>query len=141
MGILIRVDFPVLLGPRDQCGDLGVPEPDTFSDLQYQSGGERRTLRRESADELKRGHSGLSRRGCDRLEVPPQMGSSGLAPALTKGFHERIEMLREDSRSESLFAPEVVIERPFRDVDGRGYVSNADVRVAKTLKQRGGRTE
>src|SRR5271156_2604710 len=138
MGVLIRVDCSVLLGPRDQCSDLSVPEPDTFSDLQYQSGGERRTLRRESADELKRGRSRLTRRGCDRLEVPPQMGPSGLAPALTKGFHERIEMLGEDSRSESLLALEVVIERPFRDIDGRGYVSNADVPVAKTLKQRGG---
>jgi hypothetical protein len=57
---------------------------------------------------------------------------------LTEGFHKRIEMLGEDSRSESLLALEVVIERAFRDVDGRGYVPNADVRVAKTLKQRGG---
>src|SRR5271170_3046925 len=138
MGILIRVDFPVLLSPRDQCGNLSIPEPDTFSDLQYQSGGERRTLRRESADELKRGHSRLSRRGCDRLEVPPQMGFSGLGPALTKGFHERIEMLGEDCRSQSLLALEVVIKCPFRAVDGRGYISNADVPVAKTLKQRGG---
>jgi hypothetical protein len=40
-------------------------------------------------------------------------------------------MLGEDSRSESLLALEVVIEGPFRAVDGRGYVSNADVRVAK----------
>ena len=71
-------------------------------------------------------------------ESPPQTGSTGLAPALTKGFHEHIEMLGEDSRSESLLALEVVIERPFRAVDGRSYVSNADVPVAETLKQRGG---
>ena len=115
MGVLIRVDFPVLLGPRGTSAATLVFQSRTPSAIcRYQSGGERRTLRRESADELKRGHSRLSRRGCDRLEVTPQMGSSGLAPALNKGFHERIEMMREDSGSESLLALEVVIERAFR---------------------------
>jgi hypothetical protein len=57
---------------------------------------------------------------------------------LTKSFHERIEMLGEDSRSESLLALEVVIEGAFRDVDGRSYVPDADARVAEALKQRRG---
>jgi hypothetical protein len=70
--------------------------------------------------------------------VPPETGWSGLAPALKKGVHERIEMLGEDSRSKSLLALEVVIERTFRHVDGGGYVPNSDARVAETLKQRGG---
>jgi hypothetical protein len=131
-------DLPLRLGERNQSRNLSVPEPDTFGDLQYDSGGERRTLRRQSADELEWGHSRLLRRRCDGLEVPPETGSSGLAPALTKSFHERIEMLGEDSRSESLLALEVVIERAFRDVDARSYVPDADAGVSEALKQRSG---
>ena len=45
--------------------------------------------------------------------MPPETGSSGLAPALTKSFYKRVEMLGEDSLSESFLALEVVIKRPF----------------------------
>jgi hypothetical protein len=55
---------------------------------------------------------------------------------LTEGFQKRVEMLRNNGRCESLLAPEVVIERAFRDTDERDYVPNADARVAETLKQR-----
>ena len=111
-------ELPLLLGQRDQSRDLSVPEPDTFGDLQYQSGGERRTLRRQSADELEWGHSRLSRRRRDGLKVPPQAGCSGLAPGILKRLQKRIKMMGKDGRCESLLAREVVVERPFRNVDG-----------------------
>jgi site-specific recombinase XerD len=136
--VFFRRELPLRLGQRDQSRNLSVPEPDTFGDLHCESGRERRTLRRQSADELEWRHSRLLRRRCEGLKVPPETGSSGLVPALTKSFQKRVEMLGEDSRSESFLALEVVIERAFWDVDGRGYVPNADVRVAKTPKQRGG---
>jgi hypothetical protein len=46
--------------------------------------------------------------------------------ALGKGVKKRIGMLGENLRCEKLLASEVVIERAFRDADGRGYVPNAD---------------
>ena len=70
--------------------------------------------------------------------MAPDEGSSGLASADPKVFLKRVEMLGDNRGCESLFALEVVIERAFRDVDGRSYVPDADVRVAETLKQRGG---
>jgi hypothetical protein len=81
--------------------------------------------------------AGLLSRRCCGLKVPPQTGSSGLAPAFAKNIKKRIEMLGEDRRCESLLASEVVIERAFRDADGRGYVPNADARVSEPLKQHG----
>ncbi len=87
-------DLPRRLGERNQSRNPSVPEPDTFGDLRCESGGERRTLRREGADELEWGHFRLARRRCYGLKVPPEPGSSGLTPALTKGFHELAETLK-----------------------------------------------
>jgi hypothetical protein len=67
--------------------------------------------------------------------VPPETRSSGLAPTFAKDFKKRIELLREDGRRESLLTCEVIVERAFRDADGRGYVPNADARVSEPLKQ------
>jgi hypothetical protein len=49
-----------------------------------------------SADNVLMSWSGDTRRRCDGLEVRPETGSSSLAPGLTKGFHERIEVPGED---------------------------------------------
>jgi hypothetical protein len=133
--VFCGVDLPFRLGERDQGRNVTVPESDSFCNLQCKSGGKHRTLGRQSADELERGRSGLLSRRRDGLKVPPQTGSCSLAPALDKGFQKRIELLGEDCRSESLLASEVVIERAFRDANGRGYVPNADARVSELLKQ------
>ena len=76
--------------------------------------------------------------GCQQLKVPPEARSSGLIFVLGEAFQEDAEMLREHGRGKSFLAFEVVIECALRNGDRRGYVPNADMRIAKTLKEQGG---
>src|SRR5690349_6966449 len=100
----------------------------------HKGGRQRRTFRRQSADQLKRGCFGLLRARCDGLKMPPKSGSNGLVATSSKCLEKRVELMGEDGRRESLLAAEVIVKRALGDVDVRCDVANAYARVAESLK-------